>query len=282
MIRRPPRSTLFPYTTLFRRLPRCKRRCRCGGAQWFGGQDQGSMISGQLVLHCELFSHDCSWSGGVRTALAIASFEFFAGAKSLDVGDAVNGEDAIEVVDFMLQEFRKIPVVASPEYVLHALQVPVAYRDFTIPFDLHKDREKAEACIPHDDLLSTAFDDLRIDERPGPLSGKLQKNDALPHSKLRSGDASAVSSGGAPVRERVGEVGDESGNIWRARILNRHRNFPQARVAELEDGLDRHVQPTMFILRPRRRIDPKIPASFPPAGMTPQMSCARARAGVRQ
>src|SRR3712207_7254721 len=28
MIRRPPRSTLFPYTTLFRSLPACARRVR--------------------------------------------------------------------------------------------------------------------------------------------------------------------------------------------------------------------------------------------------------------
>src|SRR3712207_7532309 len=30
MIRRPPRSTLFPYTTLFRSLPRQRRRARAG------------------------------------------------------------------------------------------------------------------------------------------------------------------------------------------------------------------------------------------------------------
>src|SRR2546430_10563689 len=29
MIRRPPRSTLFPYTTLFRSALSCKRRCNC-------------------------------------------------------------------------------------------------------------------------------------------------------------------------------------------------------------------------------------------------------------
>src|SRR6478672_201478 len=29
MIRRPPRSTLFPYTTLFRSPARCRSRCRC-------------------------------------------------------------------------------------------------------------------------------------------------------------------------------------------------------------------------------------------------------------
>src|SRR2546425_4252825 len=31
MIRRPPRSTLFPYTTLFRSLPRSAARGRCPG-----------------------------------------------------------------------------------------------------------------------------------------------------------------------------------------------------------------------------------------------------------
>src|SRR3712207_6929861 len=31
MIRRPPRSTLFPYTTLFRSLPRVRRRRRALG-----------------------------------------------------------------------------------------------------------------------------------------------------------------------------------------------------------------------------------------------------------
>src|SRR5689334_23715523 len=29
MIRRPPRSTLFPYTTLFRSIARCSAPCRC-------------------------------------------------------------------------------------------------------------------------------------------------------------------------------------------------------------------------------------------------------------
>src|SRR2546430_13656557 len=32
MIRRPPRSTLFPYTTLFRSDGRCRRPCRGGAA----------------------------------------------------------------------------------------------------------------------------------------------------------------------------------------------------------------------------------------------------------
>src|SRR2546430_13002242 len=44
MIRRPPRSTLFPYTTLFRSLPRGQ-----GGERGAGGKDGGAapVVSGQ-------------------------------------------------------------------------------------------------------------------------------------------------------------------------------------------------------------------------------------------
>src|SRR3712207_7286903 len=38
MIRRPPRSTLFPYTTLFRSTPRAwSAPCRCPAANHIGG-----------------------------------------------------------------------------------------------------------------------------------------------------------------------------------------------------------------------------------------------------
>src|SRR2546427_3615120 len=42
MIRRPPRSTLFPYTTLFRSNP---RRGTCAvGTRWRGGGDDGPRL----------------------------------------------------------------------------------------------------------------------------------------------------------------------------------------------------------------------------------------------
>src|SRR5258708_28088307 len=45
MIRRPPRSTLFPYTTLFRSLPRLGEEARLalefGALRAAGGDDQG-------------------------------------------------------------------------------------------------------------------------------------------------------------------------------------------------------------------------------------------------
>src|SRR5258708_29063038 len=47
MIRRPPRSTLFPYTTLFR---------SAGGRQQFGGLDQG-LRSRQPLLEAKHLAH---------------------------------------------------------------------------------------------------------------------------------------------------------------------------------------------------------------------------------
>jgi hypothetical protein len=47
----------------------------------------------------------------------------------------------------------------------------VAYGDFLIPFDLHKNCEKAQACVPHDDFFFTTLDDLRVDQRPGSAPG---------------------------------------------------------------------------------------------------------------
>src|SRR3712207_7593979 len=49
MIRRPPRSTLFPYTTLFRSRPAFQRTSRSwagGGFARVGGNTYGTRISG--------------------------------------------------------------------------------------------------------------------------------------------------------------------------------------------------------------------------------------------
>src|SRR3712207_7153888 len=39
MIRRPPRSTLFPYTTLFRSVGRAEDEARAGPGAWVGSRD---------------------------------------------------------------------------------------------------------------------------------------------------------------------------------------------------------------------------------------------------
>src|SRR2546430_5726648 len=49
MIRRPPRSTLFPYTTLFRSLPRCKQ------FMW-NGFTVTAMVFNLLVMDAEVLA----------------------------------------------------------------------------------------------------------------------------------------------------------------------------------------------------------------------------------
>src|SRR3712207_8063497 len=47
MIRRPPRSTLFPYTTLFRSAPRVPRE-RPGGEPQAGDVDDAALVADEL------------------------------------------------------------------------------------------------------------------------------------------------------------------------------------------------------------------------------------------
>src|ERR1035438_5692882 len=79
MIRRPPRSTLFPYTTLFRSVPGQPRRpgapilscpCRLGlGGSHGGDQTRGghAMNYGPLVFLAAFFALASSWCGFVLT-----------------------------------------------------------------------------------------------------------------------------------------------------------------------------------------------------------------------
>src|SRR5436309_5822547 len=56
MIRRPPRSTLFPYTTLFRSGSRAPRRFRRTprGAHWWRSEEHTSELQSRENLVCRL------------------------------------------------------------------------------------------------------------------------------------------------------------------------------------------------------------------------------------
>src|ERR1700747_3363920 len=125
------------------------------------------VASGQLPVNpaANHSGSDCSCCNGVGAVVAVAFFKFFAGAEGFDIDDSVYREDAIEMVDLMLQQFGKIAAVPGAEHMLHALQVPVADGDFAMALDLHENREKAKAGIPDDNLFCAAFDDFRVDER---------------------------------------------------------------------------------------------------------------------
>src|SRR6266540_623067 len=74
MIRRPPRSTLFPYTTLFRSLPSSATGCR---QSWAGGdlpgradeqrsEEHTSELQSHHDLVCRLLLEKKKWSGSEK------------------------------------------------------------------------------------------------------------------------------------------------------------------------------------------------------------------------
>ncbi|MFZ1158450.1 MAG: hypothetical protein WAO10_11765 [Candidatus Sulfotelmatobacter sp.] len=170
----------------------------------------------------------------------MAGFEFFAGADGFYIGDAVDGEDAIEVIDFVLQEFGEVAVVSGAEFLRRTFDVLIADGDFAVAFDLHEDGEEAEAGIPDYDFFFAAFDDFRIDEGPGFFSWKLQEDYALEDAELGGGDAASVAGGGAPVGQGVGEVLDKGGDFGGGGICDCEGFLAEDGVAELEDGAERH------------------------------------------
>src|SRR6266536_5310108 len=57
MIRRPPRSTLFPYTTLFRSLAECRpgrSGCSSGTGSWSRSEEHTSELQSRVDLVCRL------------------------------------------------------------------------------------------------------------------------------------------------------------------------------------------------------------------------------------
>src|SRR5215203_2873304 len=58
MRRRPPRSTLFPYTTLFRSRPSrtspCRGRCACSRRRWSRSEEHTSELQSRQYLVCRL------------------------------------------------------------------------------------------------------------------------------------------------------------------------------------------------------------------------------------
>ena len=69
-----------------------------------------------LLLKCSRLAAWCSSTHSVETNDANQHahlFEFFEPVERLGVGGAVNGEDGIELADFMLQDFGEIAVVAA-------------------------------------------------------------------------------------------------------------------------------------------------------------------------
>src|ERR1700733_10721750 len=93
-------------------------------------------ISCQWTVRVSL-ALDCTGSDRVGACVAIALFEFFTSADGFDIGDAVDGQDAIEVVDLVLQEFGKIALISGFDFERFALQTLIPDGDPAVSLDLH-------------------------------------------------------------------------------------------------------------------------------------------------
>jgi hypothetical protein len=66
-------------------------------------------------------------------------FKFFTGAKRFHVSDAVDGENAVEVVNFKLKKLRESLVVAGLNLMPLSVSLLITDGDCAVPFHLHKD-----------------------------------------------------------------------------------------------------------------------------------------------
>src|ERR1700682_1601532 len=135
----------------------------------------GTVLSSRFSV-ADQSALDCSWRGGVWAGVPISLFELLAGAETLHVNDAIDGEDAVEVIDFVLQEFGEIAIVSGVQFVPFGAQVLIADGDFTVPFDLHEDRQEAKAGVPDNDFLRAALDNFGIHQGPRFGPGQLQED----------------------------------------------------------------------------------------------------------
>src|SRR5579863_4078965 len=172
-------------------------------------------------------SLDCNWRERVGAGVAETLFEFFAGADAFCVDDAVDGEDAVKVVDFVLHEFGEVAVVSGLEFESVAGEILIADGDVAVAFDLHEDGEETQAGVPDDYFFCAALNDFGIDQRPGLGFGEFEEDDALQHAELWSGDAASVAGFGAPVGEGVGEVLNQSADFARCGVLDGDRFLPE-------------------------------------------------------
>src|ERR1700740_1042303 len=186
------------------------------------------------------------------------------------------------MIDLMLQQFRKIALVPSLEFEGFAAEIPISHSDFPVAFNLHKDREKAQAGIPANNFLLTAPDDFGIDQRPGLRFGKLQKDDSPQYAELRRRDAAPIARFCAPVCQSVCQVADQIVNFAYTRVFDWGRRFPQNWIAELQDRANSHIAEFRFTAPRPHQTGSAVPVSSRQEETTPQTSCAPVREDVRR
>jgi hypothetical protein len=205
--------------------------------RWGGSAD--SEVPKPLLVKVEAGSgFRCVW-----TVRSVTLLEFFPGTDGLNVCDSIDAQNSVQVIDFMLKQFGKVAIFTRAKLLPISIQVLIADGDFLMPFDLHENREKAQACVPDYDLFAAMLSDVRVDERPGTGTRKLQKNDSLGDAQLRSGNPPAVARFSAPVRQRVAQIRDQACqlNSMGGEIVH-GGGLTEARITQLKNFADPHFR----------------------------------------
>src|SRR5215469_14763177 len=103
-------------------------------------------------LGCQLLAG----TRGVGACRAISLLEFFFGAHGSQVRHAIDAQNAIQVIDLVLEQLGKISQFSGVNLVRSPLQILVTDGDVPVALDLHEDGQKTKAGVPHHDALGTA------------------------------------------------------------------------------------------------------------------------------
>src|SRR3954464_5606739 len=119
---------------------------------------------------------------GVGTGLAVTLLEFLPRTDSLHIHDPIDGENPIEVINFVLQQFGKITVFSCLHLEHLTVHVLITHSYLAVTFNLHENGKKAQAGVPDYDFFFAPPDYLRVDQRPGFRAGQSQEDHALQHT----------------------------------------------------------------------------------------------------
>src|SRR5215472_16915857 len=86
---------------------------------------------------------DSNRNGGVRALIAISFFEFLTRTNRVHIGYAVDGENSIQMIDLVLQEFRQVAVVSGIKQQSPPSKILIGNVNQWRPPNLKKNEKKA-------------------------------------------------------------------------------------------------------------------------------------------
>ena len=75
----------------------------------------------------------------IRTVLPVSLLKLLPSAQGTNIGNAIHGQNSIEMIDLVLQQLGQIPFCPSPQFVRFSCNILITDRHLAMPFYLHKD-----------------------------------------------------------------------------------------------------------------------------------------------